>query len=230
MISHQHRLRPAWFAVAALSVITAVVVALTATASPSAEQAAASSVAAEQQAARAEARERAEQARVRAEADRQAALEVQRAAEEAARLAAEAEAQRVAEEAARAQAEAEEAARVEAERQAAAEQAARSAERSAADPKSVARAMLGEYGWGGDQFSCLEKLWQKESNWDHTAKNRSSGAYGIPQSLPGSKMASAGSDWQTNPATQIAWGLGYIAERYGSPCSAWGHSQAKNWY
>ena len=74
------------------------------------------------------------------------------------------------------------------------------------------------------------RLWQKESNWRYTARNPSSGAYGIPQSLPGSKMASAGADWQTNPATQIKWGLGYIAARYGTPCSAWAHSQQVNWY
>ncbi|GAA1099919.1 lytic transglycosylase domain-containing protein [Nocardiopsis composta] len=99
------------------------------------------------------------------------------------------------------------------------------------DPKSIAKAMLGDYGWGEDQFSgCLEPLWEKESNWNHQAKNPSSGAYGIPQSLPGSKMASAGSDWETNPATQIKWGLGYIEDRYGSPCEAWSHSQANGWY
>ncbi|MFW5416321.1 transglycosylase SLT domain-containing protein [Nocardiopsis sp. CNT-189] len=99
------------------------------------------------------------------------------------------------------------------------------------DPKSIAKAMLGDYGWGEDQFSgCLEPLWEKESNWNPQAQNPSSGAYGIPQSLPGSKMASAGSDWQTNPATQIEWGLGYIKDRYGSPCEAWAHSQANNWY
>jgi hypothetical protein len=97
-------------------------------------------------------------------------------------------------------------------------------------PKEIAQAMLSDYGWGGDQWSCLEKLWEKESNWDHTAQNPSSGAYGIPQSLPGDKMASAGSDWRTNPATQIEWGLGYIDGRYGSPCGAWSHSQANNWY
>jgi hypothetical protein len=70
----------------------------------------------------------------------------------------------------------------------------------------------------------------KESGWNHTAMNPSSGAYGIPQSLPGTKMATAGADWQTNPATQISWGLGYISGRYGSPCNAWAHSQAVNWY
>ncbi|MBB6173452.1 hypothetical protein HNR23_003512 [Nocardiopsis mwathae] len=97
-------------------------------------------------------------------------------------------------------------------------------------PKAMAKAMLGDYGWGQDQFACLEPLWEKESNWNHTAKNPSSGAYGIPQSLPGSKMASAGADWETNPATQIKWGLGYIDGRYGNPCGAWAHSQANGWY
>lgn len=101
---------------------------------------------------------------------------------------------------------------------------------SSGSPRSIARSMLGNYGWGGDQFGCLESLWAKESGWNPSASNSSSGAYGIPQSLPGSKMASAGSDWRTNPATQIKWGLGYIDGRYGSPCSAWSHSQSNNWY
>jgi len=98
------------------------------------------------------------------------------------------------------------------------------------DPRAIAQSMLGQFGFGSDQFSCLEALWDKESGWDPHASNPSSGAYGIPQSLPGSKMASAGADWQTNPATQIEWGLGYIRDSYGSPCSAWGHSQANGWY
>jgi hypothetical protein len=98
------------------------------------------------------------------------------------------------------------------------------------DPKAIAMSMLGQFGFGSDQFPCLESLWEKESGWDPHASNPSSGAYGIPQSLPGSKMASAGADWQTNPATQIEWGLGYIRDSYGSPCSAWGHSQANGWY
>jgi hypothetical protein len=98
------------------------------------------------------------------------------------------------------------------------------------DPKAIAQAMLGQFGFGSDQWSCLESLWEKESGWDPTADNPTSSAYGIPQSLPGSKMASAGADWATNPATQIEWGLGYIRDTYGSPCSAWGHSQANNWY
>ncbi len=85
-------------------------------------------------------------------------------------------------------------------------------------------------GWGDDQFACLLQLWNKESGWRVDAENRSSGAYGIPQSLPGSKMASVGADWRTNPATQITWGLNYIGGRYGDPCGAWSASQAKGWY
>jgi hypothetical protein len=87
-----------------------------------------------------------------------------------------------------------------------------------------------QYGWGGDQFQCLDKLWQKESGWNYQAYNASSGATGIPQSLPGSKMATAGADWETSAATQIRWGLGYIKGAYGTPCSAWSHSQSMNWY
>ncbi|MFE6255209.1 hypothetical protein [Agromyces sp. NPDC057865] len=87
-----------------------------------------------------------------------------------------------------------------------------------------------QYGWGGDQFQCLDKLWQKESGWNYQAYNASSGATGIPQSLPGSKMATAGDDWETSAATQIRWGLGYISGAYGTPCSAWSHSQSMNWY
>ncbi|WP_345219113.1 G5 domain-containing protein [Georgenia halophila] len=98
------------------------------------------------------------------------------------------------------------------------------------DPRSIARSMLGNYGWGADQFSCLDSLWQRESGWNPHAENPSSGAYGIPQALPGSKMATAGSDWATNPATQIEWGLGYISARYGSPCGAWAQSQSVGWY
>lgn len=85
-------------------------------------------------------------------------------------------------------------------------------------------------GWSLDEFACLDALWTRESGWRVDAQNRSSGAYGIPQALPGSKMASAGADWQTNPATQIAWGLGYIAGRYGTPCGAWSSFLAKGWY
>lgn len=90
---------------------------------------------------------------------------------------------------------------------------------------------LSQYGWGADQFSCLNQLWQKESEWKYDAVNSNGGATGIPQALPGSKMATAGSDWATNATTQIAWGLGYIkASSYGTPCAAWSHSQANNWY
>ena len=85
-------------------------------------------------------------------------------------------------------------------------------------------------GWDQAEYSCLVALWNKESGWNHFALNRSSGAYGIPQSLPGEKMASAGADWATNPETQIRWGLGYIEARYGQPCVAWAHSQQRNWY
>lgn len=97
-------------------------------------------------------------------------------------------------------------------------------------PREIAQNMLSDFGWGQDQWSCLDNLWDRESGWDHTAENPSSGAYGIPQSLPGDKMAESGSDWRTNPATQIDWGMGYIEDRYGSPCSAWSHSESHNWY
>ncbi|KOX18299.1 lytic transglycosylase domain-containing protein [Nocardiopsis sp. NRRL B-16309] len=101
----------------------------------------------------------------------------------------------------------------------------------AGSAKEIALDMVLAEGWSSDQFSdCLEPLWEKESNWNHTAENPSSGAYGIPQSLPGSKMSSHGDDWRTNPATQIAWGIDYIKDRYGDPCGAWSHSQANNWY
>ena len=96
--------------------------------------------------------------------------------------------------------------------------------------QAIGKEMAAARGWGDDQFACLSSLWSKESGWRWNAENRSSGAYGIPQALPGSKMASAGDDWRTNPRTQIAWGLGYIAGRYGDPCGAWAHSKAKNWY
>ena len=110
--------------------------------------------------------------------------------------------------------------------------ASRSAARSAVvysgDPRSIARSMLASRGWSS-QWSCLDSLWTRESGWRVHASNPS-GAYGIPQALPGSKMASAGSDWQNNPATQIRWGLNYIASSYGGPCAAWNHSQATGWY
>lgn len=122
-------------------------------------------------------------------------------------------------------------------RKAAAERAARAKSRESlmamarSNPRAIGRLLAAEtHGWGGSQFSCLDSLWTKESGWKHTADNPSSSAYGIPQALPGSKMASAGSDWATNPSTQIKWGLTYIQSRYGTPCAAWAHSRANNWY
>ena len=97
------------------------------------------------------------------------------------------------------------------------------------NPQKIAAAMLGSYGWSSSQFGCLVSLWDQESSWNVYASNPS-GAYGIPQALPGSKMASAGPDWQTNATTQIRWGLGYIKSLYGSPCGAWSHEQATGWY
>ena len=99
-----------------------------------------------------------------------------------------------------------------------------------AGAQDYAAGQVANRGWGGGEFNCLVLLWNRESGWRLNAYNASSGAYGIPQSLPGSKMQSAGDDWQTNAATQINWGLGYIADRYGSPCGAWAHSEATNWY
>lgn len=96
--------------------------------------------------------------------------------------------------------------------------------------REIGQSLAAARGWTGSEWSCLDSLWQKESGWNHLAANPSSGAYGIPQSLPGSKMGSVASDWRTNPATQITWGLNYIAGRYGSPCAAWNHSVARNWY
>ncbi|HSZ38871.1 MAG TPA: lytic transglycosylase domain-containing protein [Trebonia sp.] len=97
-------------------------------------------------------------------------------------------------------------------------------------PQQIARGMLGQYGWSASQFSCLESLWAKESGWSVTASNPGSGAYGIPQALPGSRMASAGPGWRTDAATQIRWGLQYIQGTYGSPSAAWSHEQADDWY
>jgi hypothetical protein len=102
--------------------------------------------------------------------------------------------------------------------------------RARSNPKAAARLLAADRGWADGQFSCLDSLWTKESGWRWDANNSSSGAYGIPQSLPGSKMGAFGSDWSTNPLTQIKWGLQYISSRYGTPCSAWGQSQAANWY
>lgn len=96
--------------------------------------------------------------------------------------------------------------------------------------RQKAHKMLGHYGWGARQFSPLVKLWNRESSWNKYAYNPSSGAYGIPQAVPGSKMASAGKHWRTNATTQIRWGLGYIKSRYGYPRRAWDHELAYGWY
>ncbi|GIG36566.1 hypothetical protein Cpa01nite_19470 [Cellulomonas pakistanensis] len=96
--------------------------------------------------------------------------------------------------------------------------------------QELGKQLAAERGWGDDQFACLLQLWNKESGWRVNAENASSGAYGIPQALPGSKMATVAADWRTNPATQITWGLNYIGGRYSTPCGAWSASQAKGWY
>lgn len=177
------------------------------------------------------ARESERQVAAKAAADTQAAAAAKAASD--AQAAAEASAQASAQSTQAAA----DAAAAEAARQAEADRVAREAQRqpvaavaAQADPRSTAKAMLAGYGWSASQFSCLDSLWTKESSWNVTATNASSGAYGIPQSLPATKMATAGADYRTNPATQITWGLTYIKASYGSPCSAWAHSQAVNWY
>ncbi len=104
-------------------------------------------------------------------------------------------------------------------------------EQGTTDPREIARQMmLNKYGWGDAQFQCYDDIIMKESRWITTADNPTSSAYGIPQALPGKKMASAGADWLTNPATQIKWGLGYVADRYGTPCQALSFRRVHNWY
>ncbi|MEG3632349.1 aggregation-promoting factor C-terminal-like domain-containing protein [Micromonospora palythoicola] len=135
---------------------------------------------------------------------------------------------------------AEEAARKKAEEKAAREAAARAAKpydgpipescEEYSGNRKVGCALMIDAGFKIDQFPCLDRLWNKESGWNHKARNPSSGAYGIPQAYPGNKMSSVGSDWETNPVTQIKWGLGYIKGRYSTPCAAWNHSQAKGYY
>jgi hypothetical protein len=96
--------------------------------------------------------------------------------------------------------------------------------------QSIAYNMMSSFGFDPKtQFGCLDNIWSRESGWRYNAEN-ASGAYGIPQALPGDKMAIAGSDWQTNPATQIKWGLGYIKSKYGTPCNAWAFWQAHSYY
>ena len=147
------------------------------------------------------------------EKDRLAAVEAARAAAKARREAA----QRIAREKARKA--------LEAKKQALLDNARK-------DPRSAARALLPEFGFEPGQWSCLDQLWMGESGWRYTAENPSSGAYGIPQSLPASKMGTVDDDWRTNPVTQIRWGLQYIKASYGTPCSAWSawQSRSPHWY
>ncbi|GGX07048.1 transglycosylase SLT domain-containing protein [Streptomyces chryseus] len=166
-----------------------------------------------------------------------------KSAEESARLqaakdakskkeAAEAKAEAAAEAKAKAKAEAEAKEREEEKQATASRSATRDASSFAAkgsytvaEVQAMARQMV-----PGDQFQCFSNIVNHESTWNYQAQNPSSGAYGLVQALPGSKMSSAGADWQTNPATQIKWGLNYMDERYGSPCGAWSFWQANNWY
>jgi hypothetical protein len=126
------------------------------------------------------------------------------------------------------------AAKAAASRKARTEEANRSS-RSAVRPvysgsvRALGQQLAAARGWTGVQWQCLDSVWTHESGWGITAENPS-GAYGIPQASPGSKMASAGSDWRTNPATQIQWGLSYIANAYGNPCAAWSFWQSHYWY
>jgi hypothetical protein len=108
--------------------------------------------------------------------------------------------------------------------------AARAKKRTPLTAREVAQQLVSDRGWKAAQFTCLDKLWTRESGWDPHEENGGSGAYGIPQSLPGRKMASFGADWRSNPVTQIKWGLWYIADRYSTPCAAWAHSERYNYY
>ena len=96
---------------------------------------------------------------------------------------------------------------------------------------ALGQQLASAYGWGsGAEWTCLDELWTRESGWQMVWNYQGSGAYGIPQALPASKMAAAGADYMTDPATQIRWGLGYIASAYGTPCGAWAHEEANGWY
>ena len=103
--------------------------------------------------------------------------------------------------------------------------------RTSVGAKKVAKSiMFTEYAWGADQFTCLNRLWTKESHWNYRARNKKSGAHGIPQALPAIRMESISSDWRTNPVTQIRWGLRYIEARYMSPCAALAKFKRSNYY
>ncbi|GAA4675609.1 transglycosylase SLT domain-containing protein [Streptomyces chumphonensis] len=162
-----------------------------------------------------------------------------KSAEESARKAAakNAQAKKKAEEEQRAKEEAAAAAEKREEEAAAKQAASRSAERpdtgsfpqqssyTVAEVQAMAKQIV-----GGGQYQCFSNIVQRESTWNYQAENPSSGAYGLVQALPATKMSSAGADWRTNPATQIKWGLNYMNERYGSPCGAWEFWQANHWY
>jgi hypothetical protein len=97
--------------------------------------------------------------------------------------------------------------------------------------KKVAKSiLLDEYGFSEKQYKCLNTLWTKESNWNYKARNKKSGAHGIPQALPASKMSVISTDWRTNPVTQIRWGLRYISIRYETPCNALAKHKRSNYY
>jgi len=133
----------------------------------------------------------------------------------------------------RIKAEAKAAAKQEAEEKAAQKRALanRGYEPGVTDPREIARQIMkNKFGYDDDDYSCFNNIIIRESMWKIDATNPSSGAYGIPQALPGSKMASAGSDWRTNPATQIIWALDYMKKRYGSPCEAWSFKRGHGWY
>ena len=103
--------------------------------------------------------------------------------------------------------------------------------RTTVGAKKVAKSiMLSEYAWGADQYTCLNRLWTKESHWNYRAHNKRSGAHGIPQALPAIRMEVISSDWRTNPVTQIRWGLRYIEARYDSPCKAWAKFKRSRYY
>jgi Transglycosylase SLT domain len=103
--------------------------------------------------------------------------------------------------------------------------------RQADGAREVARQIIAQkYRWSEKQFTCLDNLWTKESKWNYKSRNKSSGAHGIAQALPATKMEIVGTDWRTNPVTQITWGLKYIDERYKYPCRAWSKSKRSHWY
>ena len=103
--------------------------------------------------------------------------------------------------------------------------------RSIVGAKKVAKSiMFAEYAWGEDQFTCLNRLWTRESHWNYRARNKKSGAHGIPQALPASRMDVVSTDWRTNPVTQMRWGLRYIEARYDSPCGAWAKFKRSRYY